>query len=231
MAKYRQVKANLKARLLDGTYREGRALPSEESLAAEFEVARMTVRRALDELEAEGYLLRAHGSGTYPTGRHFRQGAFKLQSLSELAGERPVFTRVLHAGLVHAEPEVAAALNLDAGAAVVRIERLRGIDDAPLILERRSLPADLAERLLGRNLTGESIHERLVSDLGVSVSAVRQTLQAVSVGDAEAGRLALLPGSAAFLLTRLTLTDERVVSLAHYWVRGDAGIFTSSFAP
>ena len=56
MAKYPLIKTTLKDRLLGGHYPEGLPLPSEPQLAREFEVSRMTARRAIDELEREGYV-------------------------------------------------------------------------------------------------------------------------------------------------------------------------------
>jgi DNA-binding GntR family transcriptional regulator len=84
--KYPEIKATLKGRLLGGAYREGEPMPSEADLAREFAVSRMTTRRAVDELEREGYVRRVQGAGSYPTGRRFRQGVFRVAPLEELAG-------------------------------------------------------------------------------------------------------------------------------------------------
>ena len=62
MAKYPLIKSTLKDRLLGGHYTEGLPLPSEPQLAREFEVSRMTARRAIDELEREGYVYRVQGA-------------------------------------------------------------------------------------------------------------------------------------------------------------------------
>lgn len=63
MPKYPAIKAALKERLLGNDYADGHALPSEPQLAREFDVSRMTARRAIDELEREGYLYRVQGRG------------------------------------------------------------------------------------------------------------------------------------------------------------------------
>jgi DNA-binding GntR family transcriptional regulator len=231
VAKYPQVRDKIKARLLSGRYREGRALPSEQDLAGEFVVSRMTVRRALGELVEEGYLVREQGSGTYPTGRHFSQGAFRVVPLEELAGDEPVRTRVLSAGLVVAPREVAKALSIEPGTAVVLVERLRSIGVRPVLVERRYLPSDVGEGLIGRNLAGESIHDQLVASLGVRIESVQQALSAVTLEYEIASLLEVREGAAAFLLRRVSNSGTRVVSLGLYWVRGDAGIFTSGFAP
>lgn len=60
-----QVAAILKERILNGTWRDGENIPTEKALSGEFDVARGTVRQALQKLEAEGYLRREQGRGTF----------------------------------------------------------------------------------------------------------------------------------------------------------------------
>ena len=60
-----QVAAILKERMVNGTWRNGESIPTEKELCAEFNVARGTVRQALQKLENEGYLRREQGRGTF----------------------------------------------------------------------------------------------------------------------------------------------------------------------
>lgn len=229
--KYPAIKAVLKARLLGGRYREGHPMPSEAQVALEFGVSRMTARRAMDELEREGLISRVQGSGSFPTGRRFSQGAFRIRPLEEIAGSRQAFTRVLEAGLVRSTPDVADALGLARGSAVLNVVRLRGVDSEPLLLERRALRVDHAESLLRHNLAVESIHDLLVSRLGLDLARVEQTLEAICLGPDEARHLALPVGRAAFLLTRTTWGADGPLGLARYWVRGDRDTFLGDFEP
>jgi GntR family transcriptional regulator of arabinose operon len=60
-----QVAAILKERILSGRWRNGESIPTEKELCTEFDVARGTVRQALQKLEMEGYLRREQGRGTF----------------------------------------------------------------------------------------------------------------------------------------------------------------------
>lgn len=233
MSKYPIIKSTVKARLQNAQYRAGQPLPSESSLAEEFQVSRMTARRAMDELEREGYIYRVQGSGSFPTGKRFRQGVYRIRSLEEMAGQDAVpFTRVLRAGLTTAAPEgIVQALGLEPGAAVVEIVRLRGVNDEPLLLERRYLRADRAEGLLRFDLTGESLHDLIVSRLQLEIVRVEQTLEAVSLEADEARLLELPSGTACFLMRRVSFDVIGRLSLARYFVRGDRGAFVSAFEP
>src|SRR5688572_13393608 len=64
---YHQIARVIRSRIFHGLYGPGAAIPSENELAKEFGVARLTVRQAIQELRGEGALVSRRGSGTYVT--------------------------------------------------------------------------------------------------------------------------------------------------------------------
>lgn len=77
-----QVAEILKQRIVDGTWSNGSSIPSEKELCAEFDVARGTVRQALANLEAEGYLSREQGRGTFVHWKEFSTNRSRSQRLA-----------------------------------------------------------------------------------------------------------------------------------------------------
>ena len=71
-SKYWKLMSELKQKIVDGTYQAGDKMPSENELAAFYQVSRHTVRKALAILEHEGYIYAVHGKGTFCSemGRH-----------------------------------------------------------------------------------------------------------------------------------------------------------------
>jgi GntR family transcriptional regulator of arabinose operon len=65
-----QVANIIKLRIQSGTWRNGEVIPTEKALCAEFDVSRGTVRQALKSVEADGYLWRQQGRGTFVTLRN-----------------------------------------------------------------------------------------------------------------------------------------------------------------
>ncbi len=63
--KYQTLEAWIRARITDGTFRPGQKIPSENQLAAQFDISRQTVRQAIAFLEKKGTLISKRGSGTY----------------------------------------------------------------------------------------------------------------------------------------------------------------------
>jgi GntR family transcriptional regulator len=147
---YRQLAADLRARIYDGTYPRGSRLPAETELIAAHGVSRVTVRLALGLLREEGLIEPSPGRGTF-----VREVAPVRLALARYSGEGEVgpFTAACQAQGIDgrmtvvaverlaAEAEVAARLELDDGASVVRRVRHALIDGRPVQLQRSYFPA------------------------------------------------------------------------------------------
>ncbi|SMB82681.1 GntR family transcriptional regulator [Deinococcus hopiensis] len=231
MSKYPAIKAAIKERLLGNEYADGHALPSEPQLAREFSVSRMTARRAIDELEREGYLYRVQGAGTFPSGKRFQQGGFPVSLFADWSSHPNKRTQVLRAELLPATPEIAAVLNVSAGDAFVFIHRVRWDKETPIVIEKRYVDAQALPDLLSYDLSKVSVHDLLASQATVPLTRVEQYLQAVNVWPEEAGLLQLAPGTATLLIRRTAFSGNRRVSYVNYWVRSDRFSFQNAFTP
>ena len=85
---YQEIKDFIPARIHAGEWEEGDQVPSENELAREFKVARMTVNRALRELTAEQVLTRMKGAGTYVARPKYESTLVAIRSISEEVGAR-----------------------------------------------------------------------------------------------------------------------------------------------
>jgi GntR family transcriptional regulator len=114
----------------------GNAIPPERDLATEYDVSRITVRKAIGRLVEEGLLTRRRGAGTFVTGR-VEKIFSKLSSFTEdmaARGRRASSSWISRApGQVN--PEEAMMLGLSPGAPVLRFARIRYADDEPMALE------------------------------------------------------------------------------------------------
>lgn len=64
---YEQIVAQIKAAIMKGELQEEEMLPSVRSLAKELKVSALTVKKAYDELEQEGFVITVHGKGSFVT--------------------------------------------------------------------------------------------------------------------------------------------------------------------
>lgn len=62
---YEQIMEQIKTQIRDGSLRENDSLPSVRSLSKELKISALTVKKAYDHLESEGFTVTVHGKGTY----------------------------------------------------------------------------------------------------------------------------------------------------------------------
>ncbi|WP_207457565.1 GntR family transcriptional regulator [Azospirillum sp. SYSU D00513] len=141
---YMQLARHLRGLITSGSLGERDALPGERELAEMFEVSRVTVRKALRELSAEGLLSQRQGAGTFVNRNpHVEQSLSALTSFTEDIAARGMSagSRWISRATGPASPEEALALGLSPGAQVAKLRRLRLADGIPLAIEFAVLPA------------------------------------------------------------------------------------------
>jgi DNA-binding GntR family transcriptional regulator len=218
---YLRIQRDIAVAIAEGEYAPGSRIPSETSLAKRFGVTRMTVRHAVDGLIREGLVTRRHGSGTYVSHRPQAQRALnRLSGFTEdIRGQgRQTSTTELS----HAETEpperVQDLLELQDGAHVVRLERLRLVDGQPMAIHRVWLPFALAPELARRSLDGGSLYETLEQEHGIRLTTARQRITAVAATGTDAKLLKVETGAPLIYTERLTRdTNNRPVELAENW--------------
>ncbi|AZM51742.1 GntR family transcriptional regulator [Streptomyces sp. WAC 01529] len=157
LPKYDQIAADLRGRIVRGELAAGDALPSERELTERWGVARATVVRALDVLRQEALIETKQGTGSLVRER---------TALARTAGERYAkaattgtiytageYAEILAAEKASAPEDVATALDVDAGATVVRRHRVTYEGDTPVATSQSWFTADVGEaapRLLQR---------------------------------------------------------------------------------
>ena len=201
------------------------ALPPERDLAASFDVSRITVRKALDGLVAEGLLTRRQGAGTFVTTRVEKQFA-KLTSFSEdmAARGRESSRKWLSRMESVVTPDESLTLGLGPGTRVFRFGRIRFADRMPMALEYSTVSGFA---LPGVDAVENSLYEALDAAGNRPVRAL-QRLRAVLFDSEQAKLLDIDPGSPGlFIERRGYLEDGRPVEMTHSWYRGDAYDFVA----
>ena len=163
---YHQLKQRIAADIERGTYPTGSRIPPEHELEQLYQVSRVTVRRALAELTAEGLLERKQGKGTFVSTPRERVQLKNLHSFHDCCRMNKVrpSTDVIHVKETAAGEKDAEELNLSAGSRVLETLRVRRADGVPVVLERNRFSMAYAY-LQDQDLTG-SLYS-LLRDYGV----------------------------------------------------------------
>jgi GntR family transcriptional regulator len=206
---YARIEQVLRTRLTAAS--PGDPLPSEPALAAEFGVARMTVRAALDRLAADGLVERVPGRGTFVRPRPAPRPAGTLMSFHDQVrswGQSPS-SHVVEAAVRQAGADERASLRLGPGAQVVSIVRVRLAGATPLALEHACFPPHLAH-LLELDLEHESLH-RALRERGLRPTLGSSTLTAEAAGPHAA--LLDVPATEPLLVETRLIADQRAEPL------------------
>jgi len=188
-ALHRQLFMVLRDEIVRGEYASG-LLPKEESLCERFGVSRITVRRALADLAAQGLVERRHGRGTFvrsdrlPLARA-RPSLSLIDSLRQAATDTQV--QVLRVEQTEPPLDVAALLQLAPGEKAVHALRLRSIDGTPVMLTDAWVPARLGRQVTAATLRKQALYEILLAQ-GVKFGRVIQEITA-EVSDPVRARL------------------------------------------
>lgn len=203
-ALHRQVFLVLRDEIARGNLASGAALPKEESLCEMFGVSRITVRRALADLAAQGLVERRHGLGTFVTQDLKSPRQRPTLSLIDGLQRSVVDTDVQVLSVQEAEPptDVAELLQLPKGVKAVHALRLRSIKGTPVMLTDAWVPLHWGKRVTASALRKHALYEILLAQ-GVVFGRVVQEYTAVVADPKRATALKTEVGSPLLKLLRL----------------------------
>ncbi len=171
--------------LQSGEWKPSAAIPSEIDLAARFKVSQGTVRKAIDELAAENLLVRRQGKGTFVATHAEHHVQYRFLRLFPDSGdtnnEGPAQRQIIDCKKVRASADVAKALGIRPGEAVLQVRRVLSFAKVPTILEDLWLPATpfkglTAERL--RDYDGP-MYALFETEFGVRMVRAEEKIRAV----------------------------------------------------
>jgi len=216
---YQRLERALRSAIAQQLLKPEDALPAERQLAADLEISRITVRKAIDGLVEDGVLIRRPGSGNFINTR-IEKNFSKLTSFSEDMRARGRVPRSVWLKRSHGmvTPDEAMRLRLSPGSAVYRFNRMRYADDMPMCLEYATIVASCLPSL---DAVGDSMYEALELAGNRPVRAL-QRLSALLLNAEQAQLLQTKEGSAGLSVERLGfLRDGRAVEFCRSYFRGD----------
>lgn len=222
--RYRRVQDSLAEEIRRDGRPPGSALPPERALAEHFGVSRVTLRRALAELERAGVISRAAGKGWAVAGSRIGEPPNELMSFSEMACSRGLSAsaRVITKRVRPATIDEAETFGLAPGAALFDLERLRLMDDVPILLDRARIPLAWVPGLDDLDFSNRSLYAVLEERYGLRPARARFTAEAIAAGAREAALLGLERGEPLLRCHQLTEDGTgRFIELSEMLYRGD----------
>lgn len=216
-----QVRAAIHSMITGGAYASGAVLPGEQELARQFNVSRITVKRALNDLALAGLVRRLRGRGTivtYGSTAPMVRGSFSnlIENLRKMGVETEV--ELLSAEEARPSDEIAELLGLKPGEKVQRAVRVRRLSGVPFSHLVTYVPLDIAAGYTLGELASRPLLA-LLERAGAKATEAEQTLTAVGAPKEIADRLQISPGAPLLHIIRVMKDKQnRAVQLieAHY---------------
>ena len=230
---YAKVEETIATEIAHGEYRPGDQLPTEDELLERFQVSRITVRRAIQNLVHRGLLEIRRGLGTFVLEPRIEAELTKLTGFVEdmNAAGRKASARVVSQHIVTASARVAGRLRLAKGAKVMRIERVRLADAVPISFDETYLPLPLGKKIARNDLRVYPIFTLLETEYGVPLIEADYELEAVIATKTIADALQVRVGSPIFQIERTSMTmGQQPVDYEVLSYRGDLVRFVTKLS-
>ena len=206
---YIQIHDQLKNEIEQGIWKVGDRLPSERELAVKFNVSRMTLRQAIQNLADEGILERKIGSGTYVAREKVQEKMSGATSFTEImeSQNRVPSSRTISYFLTSPSSSEMEKLNLSKDDTILRMERIRFADDVPICFEVASVPQKLIDGYSKAEIT-ESLYRTLEEKGGKKIGPANQTITAVLASEKIADYLEVKRGDAVLRLRQISYFED-----------------------
>ena len=208
---YLQLKKLIYDRINKGIYEPGESIPSENEIQKQFKISRITVRRAIRELEQEGYLDKKPGKGTFvqkvEVDHKIAQELNNITTWTETMkkkGYKPG-TSHIEISIVLPPKEVTNILNIDSNTKVLKIKRFRTGNDRPFSIMKNYLLQHYVPNIEKKGLENtESLYELLENKYNIKFGKAKEMVEARKAGDEESDFFGIKKGAPVLAITRYT---------------------------
>lgn len=231
VARYAQMKDEIRKAIVSGRWKPGERVPSEHELTVQYEVSRMTANRVLRELTAEGLIERVQGAGSFVIGLHPISSFLHIRDIKEEIVERghEHSTELLAVEAVRCDRELAAALQLRAKGQAFRAQLVHFENGVPIQFEERYVNPAVCPDFLDLDLNAATPSHYLFER--APLTEAEQIVEAVAADDLVARVLGMQVGAPCLLVRRRTFSGENVASLARLFHPGASYQLVGRFKP
>ena len=213
-AKFTVIKQHICDNIESGAWQQHSKVPSENELASEFSVSRMTARRALQELTEQGLLVRTQGAGTFVATFKSQSSLLEIRNIADEIADRGHLYSAKQILLkeVDVSEEIAILLNLKTSDKVFYSEVLHFENNEAIQLEQRFVNRNLVPDYLGQDFSSTTPHEYLSSE--APLTEATHEVEAVLADAYVCQHLAIAATVPCLQVKRRTWSSQGVVSLA-----------------
>lgn len=175
---YKTIENNIKEQINSGGLKEGDLIPSEHELCEQFNVTRMTVRSALNNLVKEGYITRRRGIGSIVLGNRISDNISTIKGYTKEMSSKgyDITTKIISLEIVEADNVIKDKLNLELGENLWQVKRVRYAEGEAVSYMMTYMPVKMFPNL--KKVNCESLYKYL-GECGYKISKAQREVEAI----------------------------------------------------
>lgn len=228
---YLQLREVVRTKIEDGEFAPGIAIPSENALAEQYGINRLTVRSAIEALVYEGLLKRVQGKGVFVVGDKVERDLDTLGGFTQTmkSKNKTPKVKILNKSIRIAGAKLGDILGVSPDSSVYYIKRVCYSNDEPFSLEEIFIPYEIVPKLEGIDLGVFTIFE-VYEFYGIQLKEAYQILDITKLNQKDARTLGIDDNSPVFFFQCKSVDETgRVIEFAKTYTRSDKCDFTVNF--
>ncbi|SEJ40679.1 GntR family transcriptional regulator [Propionispira arboris] len=232
MIKYQEIANDIRKNILAGQYLSGVQLPLEKEMCAQYNVSRITIKKAVDELVKLGLVIKRRGAGTFVKSIDDEDAkdlsmARQFTGFTETNKGKTLRTEIIKFDVVHPDKEIAAKLQIATDDFVYDIIRVRFADGMPIVIEYTKMPINLIPGIK-KDVLLKSIYFYIQHQLKLKIQSAHRSIRAISPNALEIEHLKVRDSFPLLEVEQIAFLDDGRAfeySISHH--RSDQIVFKS----
>ena len=226
---YYQIEKILEESIESGQYKVNDFLPSERELSSKFNVSKITIRKALSNLEFKGLIKKVKGKGSIIRskkieGRILNKMIGTFNDLAEMGFD--IENEILNSNISEPSEEVRSKLNLEPAEEVLSFERLRLIDKEPYQYSNSFIPRKLILNIDLKVITDRSLYEVLEHEFGLKINKITRIVEASIASAHDSKMFKIKEGYPILAFENIAYVNKnQPIEFSYNRIRGDLSRF------
>jgi len=198
---YQQLYDLIKSEISSGYYKPGDRIPSEQELSQSYDVSRITVRKAMEMLTEDNFIIKRPGKGSFVTPKKIDEDLSGKQSFSMTCEYNALSSKslILSQDVREATSFDIDQLKVDKGSRIIHLKRLRYADDIPIMVESIYMRYDLFSYIMDLDMANHSLYAEISRQFPEETRKIKRSVE-ISIATPEQCNLLQLPKGAPLLL-------------------------------
>lgn len=189
MSKYKDIAEDIRKGILDGKYNPNEQLPLEKEMCEYYDVSRITIKKAVDELVDEGLVIKRRGAGTFVKAfdnsdvEGFSMSK-QFSGFSESNKDKKVESKIIKFEVIHPTDEIAMKLKMTNDDFVYYIIRARYADGEAIVIEYTYMPIGVIPGIKN-DVLHKSVYSYIENTLNLKIKSAHKTIRAIGPNECD----------------------------------------------